>query len=58
VTAGGTFAPGHDQKLRAATEHRAGGLLKLARFIDAAEAYARGQLSSQEFEQRLRATFK
>ena len=46
------------QKLRAEVERRAGGLLALASFIEASERYARGQLTSEEFEPRLRATFR
>ena len=57
-TAGGVFAPGHDQKLRAETEHRVGGVIALARLVDAAENYATGRLSLADFESRLKATFR
>ncbi|MFZ0396282.1 MAG: hypothetical protein WCF17_01785 [Terracidiphilus sp.] len=39
----GTFAQGHDQRLRSRLEARCGGLLHMRDFIDAAEAYATGR---------------
>ena len=53
-TAGGTFRPGHDQKLRADTEARAGGLLSLARLIDAVEDYMAERTSSEALAARIR----
>jgi hypothetical protein len=47
-TEGGTFRPGHDQKLRAELERRAGGILSLARLIDTAERYAMEQAPLKE----------
>lgn len=58
MTAGGVFAPGHDQKLRIETERRAGGIIGVARLVDAAEAYSRGQLAREDFEKRLRTIFR
>lgn len=57
-TAGGVFAPGHDQKLRSETERRAGGVIALARLVDVAEKYARGQVQLSELEARVKATFR
>ena len=54
-TAGGTFRPGHDQKLRADTEARAGGLLSLARLVDAVEDYMGEGMSSDALVARIRA---
>ncbi|MGH0002803.1 hypothetical protein ACQU0X_22235 [Pseudovibrio ascidiaceicola] len=34
LTKGGEFLPGHDQKLRAALEHTAGGLLELKKLVE------------------------
>jgi hypothetical protein len=34
VTKGGWYLPGHDQKLRAAIEEKAGGLLELKSLIE------------------------
>ena len=44
-TGGGVFKPGHDQKLRADLERRAGGLLNLAKLVEAAEQVAQGRAS-------------
>ena len=57
-TAGGQFAPGHDQKLRTEAERRAGGVVALARLVEAAEQYALGHMPREDFEVRLRSTFK
>jgi hypothetical protein len=48
-TAGGIFLPGHDQRLRASVERKAGGLLNLARIVTLAEQYTDGHLSLNEF---------
>jgi hypothetical protein len=53
-TAGGTFRPGHDSQLRASAERRAGGVIRLARLVDAAEAYARGELPLELLGERVR----
>ena len=47
LTEGGTFRPGHDQKLRAALERRVGGLLALRQLVAAAEAHAQGRLPAE-----------
>jgi hypothetical protein len=57
-TAGGTFAPGHDQKLRAAVEARAGGLLSLVRLVDAVEKFAAGKLNPDELRALALASFR
>jgi hypothetical protein len=44
-TAGGAFLPGHDQKLRTRVETSAGGLLSLAKLVDAAEDFVAGRAS-------------
>ena len=43
-TAAGTFLPGHDQRLRADIERRAGGLLNLSRLVTCAEDYVNGRV--------------
>ncbi len=53
----GTFAPGHDQKLRSALERRVGGLISLSKLVDAAEGYARGEHSTEEFAGAVRRLF-
>ena len=53
-TGGGSFRPGHDQHLRIETERRVGGVLALARMIDAAEAFVSGQMSLGDFGERVR----
>lgn len=52
-TAGGKFLPGHDQKLRADVERRAGGLLNLSKLVHLAETYVDGRLSLTEFGPRV-----
>jgi hypothetical protein len=54
-TAGGTFLPGHDSKLRADAEHRAGGVVRLAKLVDAAEAFRAGTIPLDVFGQRVAA---
>jgi hypothetical protein len=54
-TAGGTFRPGHDSYLRAAAEHRAGGVIRLAKLVEAAESFSAGEISLAEFGERVRA---
>lgn len=56
-TAGATFAPGHDQKLRAQTEERVGGIVALAKLVNAVERFASGQLSSAALEAHIRRLF-
>ena len=50
-----TFRPGHDQRLRTNLENRMGGLLPLRTLVEAAEAFAAGELASEVFEVRIRA---
>jgi hypothetical protein len=45
---GGTFLPGHDQKLRAALEARVGGVLSMRTLVAAAESYAKGQRTADD----------
>jgi hypothetical protein len=52
---GGGFKQGHDQKLRVIVESRVGGLLALRELVDAAEAYAHGQSTTEELTRQLRA---
>jgi hypothetical protein len=52
-TAGGTFRPGHDSYLRADAEHRAGGVIRLAKLVEAAEAFKAGDVSLTEFGERV-----
>ena len=53
----GIFRPGHDSKLRADAERRAGGVIRLARLVDAAEAYARGETALETFGEKVRSQF-
>jgi hypothetical protein len=53
-TAGGTFRPGHDSYLRADAEHRAGGVIRLAKLVEAAEAFKAGDVSLADFGERVR----
>jgi len=57
TTVVGLFRPGHDQKLRTETEKRAGGLVALARIVDAVEEFARGELSLDAFGARVLSHF-
>jgi hypothetical protein len=50
----GSFKPGHDQKLRAALEHRVGGLLALRSLVEAAESLAAGQSQADAFAHKVR----
>jgi hypothetical protein len=52
------FAPGHDQRLRSKLESSTGGVIGLARLVDAAEKYANNQIELAEFETVLRRTFR
>lgn len=54
-TASGLFRPGHDQKLRASLENRAGGLLKLRSLVECAEELAAGNLSPEAHLHKVRA---
>ena len=56
-TKGGDFAPGHDQKVRAALEARVGGLLNLRTLVDAAESYATGSGTTEGLTQDVRSVF-
>ena len=44
-TEGGTFRPGHDSKLRAEAERRAGGVISLAKLVDAAGSFVDGAVT-------------
>ncbi len=52
-----TFAPGHDQRLRASLERRAGGLLSVRALVTAAEAYAQGKSTAEEMGREVRRIF-
>jgi hypothetical protein len=54
-TGGGTFLPGHDQKLRRDLEIRTGGLLRLAKLVEAAESYVEGRTSLETLGSMVRA---
>jgi len=54
----GTFLPGHDQKLRIALEQEVGGLLSLRSLVEAARAYASGEISDETFCQNVRQGLK
>jgi hypothetical protein len=54
-TAGGTFRPGHDSYLRAAAERGAGGVIRLAKLVERAQAFVDGTLSLTEFGEQVRA---
>jgi hypothetical protein len=56
-TAGGLFLPGHDQRLRTDVERRAGGLVALARLVEAAEEYVGGRLSLEALGSKVRSQF-
>ena len=53
-TAGGIFLPGHDQRLRTKLERRVGGLLSLARLVDAADDLDSGRATAEELARRIR----
>ncbi len=53
----GTFAPGHDQRLRASLEQRVGGLLSLRALVTAAEDYAQGNSTAEEMACVVRRVF-
>jgi hypothetical protein len=57
-TAGGTFRPGHDQKLRGDLEERAGGLLRLRMLVDVAEAFAADRISLENLGSQVRRLFR
>lgn len=57
-TAGGTYRPGHDQKLRRDLEERVGGLLRLEQLVDSAEAYFSGQLTLEGLGAKVHVLFR
>lgn len=57
TSAGGTFRPGHDQRLRAVLESRVGGVLALRVLVDAAEAYANGRTTTEDLAREVRHVF-
>jgi hypothetical protein len=54
-TVRGTFRPGHDSYLRAAAERGAGGVIRLAKLVESAQAFVDGTLSLADFGDRVRA---
>ena len=56
-TQGGSFLPGHDQRLRASLEEQVGGLLGLRSIVQAAHQYQLGQITENELGRTVRAQF-
>lgn len=54
-TAGGTFRPGHDSYLRANAERAAGGVIRLAKLVERAQAFVDGTLTLEQFGEQVRA---
>jgi hypothetical protein len=54
----GAFSPGHDQRLRAFLEKRAGGLIGLRSLVDSAERLAHGEITAEEHVGTVRDMFK
>lgn len=50
----GTFRSGHDSRLRAGAEMRAGGAIRLARLVDAFEELESGAMSHSDFGRRVK----
>ena len=57
TTLGGSFLPGHDQRLRALLEEQVGGLLGLRAIVQAAHQYQLGQISENDLGRTVRAQF-
>ena len=53
----GQFMPGHDQRLRADLETRVGGILPLRQLVDAADSYATGKSTAEQFTACVRQIF-
>jgi hypothetical protein len=51
ITAGGTYRPGHDAKLRAAIEESVGGLLAMDELIRDVRRHADGELTAEQLSQ-------
>ena len=56
-TQGGSFLPGHDQRLRSSLEERVGGLLGLRTLIEGAQRYQQGEITEQELGRIVRTQF-
>ena len=56
-TQGGSFLPGHDQRLRSTLEERLGGLLGLRTLVMGAQRYQQGDITEQELGRIVRAQF-
>jgi len=54
---GGSFLPGHDQRLRSLLEERIGGLLALRTLVDSAERLAQGEITPEEHITTVRGIF-
>ncbi len=54
----GHFLPGHDQRLRADLERRAGGLISLRMLVEAAEYFVAGDLGSSQFNSMVKDLFR
>jgi len=57
AVSGGTFVPGHDQKLRIQLEHRVGGLLALRDLIERLEEHATSPSSAEALSSNVRTVF-
>ena len=57
-TLGGSFLPGHDQKLRTSLEARVGGILHLRDLVELSESYVNGKLSLQDFGRMMSNIFR
>ncbi len=53
-TEGGTFRPGHDSKLRAEAERRAGGVISLAKLVDAAVEFVDDAVTLDQLGDRIK----
>lgn len=54
VPASGDFMPGHDQRYRAETERRAGGITNNRRLVEAAEELKAGTISAERMGELVR----
>jgi len=54
MPASGVFMPGHDQRYRAETERRAGGITSNRRLVEAAEELKAGTISTDRMEALVR----
>ena len=58
LTTGGSFLPGHDQKLRTSIEKRVGGILQLRELVELSESYVNGKTSLQDLGKFMSNIFK